>query len=181
MVNETKLDPGTPASIFNGNMLRSPRGRVWRYGPLVIWAALIFLGSSNVLSGSNTSMFIVRPLHWMFPQASDVTLETLHLLLRKAGHFTEYAILAFFAARAFRTSSSELLRQRWFLISLVLVILYALSDEFHQSFVPSRGASIFDSMIDSVGGLAALIVVAIRVRRPSVGGGNSSMVNRLSS
>ncbi len=161
-------------------MVSTTPGRVFRYGPLVIWAALIFIGSSNILSGSNTSMFIVRPLHWMFPHASDLTLQTLHFFLRKAGHFTEYAILALFAARAFRTSSSERLRARWFLISLVFVILYALSDEFHQSFVPTRGASIFDSMIDSVGGLTALIVLAIRVRSPGVSEGNSSLVDRVS-
>jgi VanZ family protein len=45
-----------------------------------------------------------------------------------------------------------------------LVVAYALSDEFHQSFYPSRTASIYDSMIDSVGGLAALVLLTIRHR-----------------
>jgi VanZ family protein len=44
------------------------------------------------------------------------------------------------------------------------VVVYALSDEFHQSFVPSRGASILDSMIDSLGGLIALTVLIFRGR-----------------
>ena len=108
---------------------------------------------------------MTRPLHWLFPQASDATLKTLHFLLRKAGHFTEYAILALLAARAFLTSRSELFRQRWFWISLLLVIAYALSDEFHQSFVPSRTASIYDSLIDSAGGLTALVLVARRKQK----------------
>jgi VanZ family protein len=46
------------------------------------------------------------------------------------------------------------------LVALVLVVLYSLSDELHQSFVPSRGASLHDCAIDSVGGLAALLVLA---------------------
>jgi VanZ family protein len=128
---------------------------------------LIFIGSGNLLSGSHTSPFLVRPLHWLFPDASDATLRTLHLVLRKIGHFTEYAILAWLAARAFRTSSRELLRRRWFWISLLLVVVYSLSDEFHQSFVPSRGASIYDSLIDSLGGLTMLALIAVRKPKQS--------------
>jgi len=63
------------------------------------------------------------------------------------------------AARAFRTSSRELLRSRWFWTSLLLVIAYSLTDEFHQSFVPSRTRSIYDSMIDGLGGLTALAML----------------------
>jgi VanZ family protein len=151
--------------IQSGVALRSPlhsKRRLSRYGPLLLWAALIFIGSSNLLSAPHTSLFLVRPIQWLFPHASDETLRTLHFLLRKAGHFSEYAILALLAARAFRTSTSELFRSHWFLISLLLVIAYSLSDEFHQSFVPSRTASIYDSLIDTVGGLAALVLVAGR-------------------
>jgi len=128
-----------------------------------LWAALIFIGSSNVLSASHTSV-ILQPLVWLFPHASEATLAAIHFLIRKVGHLTEYAILALLAARAFRTSSRELLRTRWFWISLLFVVAYSLSDEFHQSFVPSRTASIYDSLIDSVGGFAALIMLAIRGR-----------------
>lgn len=151
------------------------RNRLWRYGPLIVWAALIFIGSSSILSGSNTSPFLVQPIHWLFPKASDSTLQLAHLLIRKAGHLTEYAILAWLAARAFRTSSNELLRRRWFLVALILVVLYSLSDEFHQSFVPSRGASLHDCAIDTVGGLIMLIFLAVRgngVRSPRVSKGN---------
>jgi len=167
MVEEEKLNVrlrvGDSESKTRG--FSKPRHRLWRYGPLIIWAVLIFIGSSNLLAASNTSMFLVRPLHWLLPQASDTTLRVLHFIIRKAGHFTEYAILALLAARAFRTSSRELLRSRWFWASLFLVIAYSLTDEFHQSFVPSRTASIYDSMIDTVGGLTALALLALRVGR----------------
>jgi len=151
------------------------KNRLWRYGPVVAWAALIFIGSSSILSGSNTSTFLVQPMRWLFPTASDSTLQLAHLLIRKAGHLTEYAILAWLAARAFRTSSNELLHRRWFLVALILVVLYSLSDEFHQSFVPSRGASLYDCLIDTVGGLTMLGFLAVRwnsVRIPRVSKGN---------
>jgi len=148
--------------------MRSSHHRLSRYGPLVVWAALIFIGSSSVLSGSNTSV-VLRPVLWLFPHASEATLALIHFLVRKAGHLTEYAILALLAARAFRTSSHQLLRTRWFWISLLLVVAYSLSDEFHQSFVPSRTASIYDCMIDSVGGLTALVLLVVRMRRVRTG------------
>ena len=135
--------------------------RLSRYGPLVIWATLIFIGSSNVLSATHTSV-LLRPVVWLFPHASEATLAVIHFLIRKVGHLTEYAILALLAARAFRTSSHELLRARWFWVSLLFVVAYSLSDEFHQSFVPSRTASIYDSMIDTLGGLVALCLITVR-------------------
>ncbi|HEU5239831.1 MAG TPA: VanZ family protein [Pyrinomonadaceae bacterium] len=144
--------------------LPSKRGRLFRYGPLVVWAVLIFIGSGNVLSAANTSI-LLRVVHYLIPSASPETLGVFHLLIRKAGHLTEYAILAVLAARAFRTSSHELLRRQWFWAALILVVLYALSDEFHQSFVPTRGASIYDSLIDSIGGLIGLTIVWWRRQR----------------
>ena len=143
------------------------RRRLSRYGPVILWAALIFIGSSDLLSASHTSTFLIRPLRLLFPSASETTLNTIHFALRKLGHFTEYAILASLAARAFRTSSQPWLRQRWFWTALSFVIVYALFDEFHQSFVPSRTASIYDSMIDMVGGLTALVLIHVRSPRVS--------------
>lgn len=99
-----------------------------------------------------------------------------HFVLRKTAHLTEYAILALLAARAFIGSYHHVLRRNWFIVVLILVGLYSLLDEYHQSFVPSRTASIYDSMIDTLGGLTALIIIAIwrakrrrRSNRPAVG------------
>ena len=140
------------------------RRRLSRYGPLIIWASLIFIASSSLMSASHTGAMMGPLLHWLFPHASEPTLAIIHFAVRKAAHFTEYAILALLAARAFRTSSRELLRQRWFWVSLLFIVIYALSDEYHQSFVPSRTASIYDSMIDSAGGLTALVWRRVRGR-----------------
>ena len=85
-----------------------------------------------------------------------------HLITRKLAHFTEYAILGFLAARAFRTSPRPAIRSRWFLISATLVVTFALIDEYHQRFVPTRTGSIYDSLIDIVGGITALLVIRRR-------------------
>ena len=138
--------------------------RLARYGLLVLWAVLIFIGSTDLLSAANTGGVLVRPVLWLFPHLSEGTLKTFQFVVRKAGHFAEYAIFALLAARAFRTSSRALVRNSWFWASLLLVILYSLSDEFHQSFYPSRTASIFDCMIDSLGGLTALVLLAYQNR-----------------
>ena len=148
----------TAIKASGSSYLTSSHHRLSRYGPLVVWAALIFIGSSSALSSANTSV-VLRPVLWLFPHASEATLALIHFLVRKAGHLIEYAILALFAARALRTSTRELLRTRWFWVSLLFVVAYSLSDEFHQSFVPSRTASIYDCMIDSVGGFVALTML----------------------
>ena len=140
-------------------------GQVWsrigRYGPLILWLAFIFFASTGEFSAENTSRIIRPLLLWLFPGISEERLALAHFLIRKAAHFTEYAILALLSARAFSTSLKEMLRRHWFFISLALIILYALTDEYHQSFVPSRTSSIYDSLIDMSGGLTMLCLYAL--------------------
>ena len=130
--------------------------------PLIAWLAFISFASSGSFSAGNTSRIIGPLILWLFPNTSLETLALIHFITRKIAHFTEYAILGFLAARAFRTSPRPAIRQRWFLICVTLIVVYALMDEYHQSFVPSRTASIFDSLIDMTGGLTALIIIRKR-------------------
>src|SRR5690349_15351891 len=161
MVEQERLNRSAPS-------YRSPgHGRLFRYGPLVIWALLIFIGSGSVLSAEHTSV-VLSFVKWLFPSASPGFLAWFHFLMRKAGHLTEYAVLATLAARAFRFSSHQFISRHWFTFSLLLAMVYALSDELHQSFVPSRTASIHDSMIDSAGALIALSIIWFRHRRPQL-------------
>lgn len=144
---------------------QSARRRLWRYGPVVFWIFLISFASTGEFSASNTSEVLRPILSWFFPNLSEARLATAHFLTRKAGHFSEYAILAFLARRAFVTSSRWFLRRYWFQLGLLLVVIYALLDEFHQSFVPSRTPSIYDSAIDIVGGLTILVICKFYERR----------------
>ena len=139
-------------------MARFPRF-VSHYLPLIAWLVFISFASSDDFNAGNTSRIIGPLILWLFPNTSPDTLTFIHFITRKIAHFTEYAILGFLAARAFRTSPRPTIKRRWFLISVALVVVYALLDEYHQSFVPSRTASIYDSLIDMSGGLTALIIV----------------------
>jgi len=139
-------------------MIKQTHRRFWRYGPLVSWILFISFASTNQFSAGNTSAILRPLLLWFFPNLSESQLATVHFLTRKAGHFTEYAVLAFLAWRAFVTSSRAILKQYWFQSALLLVVIYGLLDEFHQSFVPSRTASIYDSAIDVAGGFTVLLV-----------------------
>lgn len=92
---------------------------------------------------------------------SEETLTLIHLAIRKAAHFAEYSVLALLAARAFSTSSKTWLRSRWIIASFSLVVCYALLDEYRQSFVPTRTPSIWDSLLDTAGGVSALFALTL--------------------
>jgi VanZ family protein len=126
------------------------------------WLAFISYASSGDFSAGNTSRIIGPLVLWLFPRTSPETLAVIHFITRKIAHFAEFAILGFLAARAFRTSPRAAIASRWFLICVTLIVVYALVDEYHQSFVPSRTASVWDSFIDMAGGLTALVIIRKR-------------------
>lgn len=72
------------------------------------------------------------------------------LSVKKLGHFSAYAVLALLALRA------VLDWQRPYLSAILIVFLYALSDEFHQTFIPGRNGSLVDVAIDMAGALTCL-------------------------
>jgi VanZ family protein len=136
------------------------------------WVCFIFFASTDSLSATNTSRIIRPLLLWLSPGISEAAINEVHFLVRKAAHFTEYAVLALLAARALRTSPRRGLSGRWWLISFALVACVALSDEYPQSFVPSRTASVYDSLLDTAGGATALACAALwlALRRRRAGG-----------
>lgn len=149
------------------------RRRLWRYGPVAAWACFVLLASSSSFSAPNTSRIIRPLLLWLFPDISEASLAYVHFLIRKAAHFTEYGVLALLAARAFRTSHTEKLRQHWWRAAFALVTCVALADEYHQSFLSSRTGTIYDSLLDMAGGAVALACAAVwhaRRRRKDDGG-----------
>ena len=128
----------------------------------------IWILSSGSFSANNPSRFVGPLFLWFFPNASPESLALVHGIVRKLAHFTGYFALGLLAARAFRGSPNSNVRSKWFWISVLLIVGYSLIDEYHQSFVPSRTASIFDSYIDMAGGLTALVIVRKRNRREGV-------------
>ena len=154
-------DEGRAISASPSAFRLHPSSFLWRYGPVIAWVCFIFFASTNSFSAANTSQIIGPLLHWLFPRISEAAVDQVHFIIRKTAHFTEYAVLALLAARAFRASPRLALSARWWLASFALVACVALSDEYHQSFVPSRTASVYDSLLDMTGGAAALACTAL--------------------
>ena len=88
----------------------------------------------------------------------------IHAMIRKAGHVIEYFILGLLLFLTFRDGSTALWKWRWSLFAVIGVALWAISDEWHQSFVPTRTASVVDVGIDTAGGILAQFVSALRHR-----------------
>ncbi len=134
--------------------------------PVLIWVCLIFVGSTDVLSAEQTSRFLVPLLRWLDPQISVATIATIHFAVRKLGHLIEYAILAMLFWRALRRGTNLQMKISILSASVwVVCAIFAATDEFHQSFVPSRTAASGDVMIDSIGafvGLAICLMIAAR-------------------
>ncbi len=137
--------------------------------PPVIWMALIFGGSTDVLSSEHTSRFVLPFLRWLFSgHLSPDQLDWAHLLIRKAGHVTEYAVLSvlFWLALCrprLNLDAEPNPRGPWLAVCLavVLAVGYAALDEYHQSFTPSRTASWHDVVIDGGGAIFGLTLLGL--------------------
>src|SRR5205807_9355390 len=66
--------------------------RYWM--PAIVWMAVIFLGSTDMLSAAHTARFLVPFLRWLDLQISLAALIAIQFGIRKFAHVTEYAILA---------------------------------------------------------------------------------------
>ncbi len=130
-----------------------------------VWAGLIFYLSTEGYGASFTQWLLHEVLHLLGIRVSRETFETLHHLVRKAAHVTEYAFFSTFIYHALSADGS--FRWRWGLgfKSLLLAAAYSLTDEFHQVFVPGRTASILDSGIDTTGAAIALALIYLAHRR----------------
>jgi VanZ family protein len=126
--------------------------------PVIACAILISWASTDAFSASHTSKYIIPALHWLFPQASAETLDRLHSIIRKIAHFTEYFLFGFLLLRAIRGEHRGW-QVRWAIAALAIAAGYSALDEFHQSFVSSRTASPWDSLLDTTGAASALVLL----------------------
>ncbi len=97
---------------------------------VVLWMLVIFYFSSLPELSSDL------PSAWDF-------------ILRKIAHAAEYAILTFLLLRAFFAHQIPI--KKALVLAALLAVLYAISDEYHQSFVFGREAAVRDVLIDSIG------------------------------
>lgn len=141
---------------------------IWYWFPVAMMFGVMYYFSTDVFSADNTRSVLEKIFFWFSPNASKHALQTFHYLVRKAAHFTEYAILGGLLFRAFRAGDPLRWRFKWALYSFLFAASWALLDELHQSFTQKRGGSIWDSLLDSSGALFMLIAIWIVARKPRV-------------
>jgi VanZ family protein len=135
-------------------------GQIRRWLPPLLWAGVIWSFSTGWFSGERTANVILPVLAALVPGATLADLQAMHHAIRKVAHFTEYLVLSVLLYRALRGN------RRWNAraagIAFTLAGLYAVSDEFHQWFVPGRTAAATDCLIDVSGAAAGQGLVAAR-------------------
>jgi VanZ family protein len=138
-----------------------------RWLPLVAWMVVVFLFSSDLFSVGRTSGVLSSFLKWLMSDATPELIDRCIFAIRKLAHALEYAVLALLAWRAlggpdidgFRPWIWNRAARAW-----LIAAVYAASDEWHQSFVPSRGAAVVDVLIDATGAALALAFLALVAR-----------------
>lgn len=118
------------------------------------WMAVIFTFSTDVFSEAHTTPIIGPLLSTLFPNLSPGHVVDIAMLVRKLGHLSEYFILAVLLMRAFGNQAGAGSEKRRALYAAGIATLYAISDEWHQSFVPSRTSSAQDVLIDAIGAIS---------------------------
>ena len=129
--------------LIDGYVLRKTHGmgkRILRWIPALVMMVLIFIASGT--PGNEVPEF-----------------GAIDLLVKKGGHMTGYALLAI--ACFFATHGDTKNATRSVIVSLCISIVYAVSDEYHQSFTPDRFPSVIDIGIDAVGAIAGAGIAAL--------------------
>jgi VanZ family protein len=153
--------PGAARSCFHPAVRKPPSFALY-WLPVIAWMILIFTGSADNGSFHRSSRILAPLIHFFFPHLSEENTFKLVFLARKCAHLTEYAILAFLVWRArFKPSFSQ--RRPWCWTNafeaLWVSACYAATDEFHQTFVPSREGCLRDVLIDTTGAAIGLLAL----------------------
>jgi len=151
-----------PAPSFSEMPAKTPAPRavrwLWTWGPAIVWSGAIFIMSTDAFSAEHTKWFFEPILRWLIPGLAQSQYDFMHHIIRKCAHLTEYYVYFVLLYRAVRAGRAGW-RWAWGTAALLIAAAYSLTDEFHQSFVASRTASPYDSLLDTTGAFVALVVL----------------------
>lgn len=137
--------------------------------PVIIWMIFIFYmsgktGQESSGQSGKISLFITNLLEKVrqdSPQEMQNLQDILELVIRKAAHMTEYAILFLLSYLAMVKISMSQSRFYNRSIAVLISLLYACSDEMHQLLVPGRSGRMIDVGIDMAGVLIVLMCMIL--------------------
>lgn len=155
------------------------RGRALAFSGWIVvllWMGLIFFLSAQPASHSNhlsqgVTKVVIETVEKVMAK-QDLDLNHLNHIIRKNTHFFAYLVLGVFILAALHLSGIRGLRS--YALAWGGAVLYAISDEVHQLYVPGRGAQASDVLIDSAGALTGILLYALICwllrRRRKIGG-----------
>ncbi|MDD3924554.1 MAG: VanZ family protein [Erysipelotrichaceae bacterium] len=136
---------------------------------VIFWMAIIFWFSDQPATASNQlSTGIIDQLFHIFNIAKadfGSLYNTLNFIIRKQAHFFVYLVLGILIINAFFVSDIRFDHAK--LMSIILGIMYAASDEFHQIYVIGRSGQLTDVLIDSLGVLCGIYIYCYLMKRKS--------------
>jgi VanZ family protein len=145
--------------------------RAW--WPALLWAIVIFIMSTDNFSAQHTAVFIEAILRWFKPDLTAHQFLVIHHYIRKAAHFTEYFVFCLLLYRGVRAGRTGW-RWSWAVVALFIASSYSALDEIHQAFVASRQASPYDSLLDSIGALLAVVALWMLYRSRNRAGNSAT-------
>lgn len=136
---------------------------VKRWWAVAIMMIVVFLFGTDLFSSENTRPIIRWFLEWLLgKRAGAQAVGGGEGWLRKSAHFLEYALLAYLWFRALRGDQQRRWKWSWFAIAFLATALWATVDELQQGYISRhRTGSAWDVLIDSSGGLTALLLVFV--------------------
>ena len=117
------------------------------------------MSSANSTESDNQSGVIVNIISNIF---NINNIELLSFIIRKLAHLTEYLILGLLVYNLIKQYN-----KKWY-ISLIICILYAISDEIHQGFTPGRNPQIFDVFIDNIGSIMGISLLRFIIKSKKI-------------
>ncbi len=129
--------------------------------PVILWVGFTFWMSTGTFNANHTSLIIEPILRFFLPHSPESTIVFIHGIIRKLAHVTEYFALGLLLYRAIHGQFKNLELSQGILYALLVVMLLAGADEYHQSFVSTRTASIVDVGFDTFGGFLGLCVILL--------------------
>ncbi len=127
---------------------------------VIIWAIVIFIFSNQTGDiSNNNNRFVVDLFKLIGVNLNSYFGDMADFIIRKLAHFLEYFIFYYLIYNAL---IENLNRKKALIASLIIIIIYAGSDEIHQAFIPGRGPGIRDVLVDTGGGLLCMLLMILR-------------------
>lgn len=137
-----------------------------RWLMVLSWMVIIFVFSAqNSDNSSSNNRFVVDIFNSIGINIDELLGGQANFIIRKLAHMTEYYILFLLVFNALKM---DIKFKKNLLVSILVVFVYASTDELHQSFVPGRACMFTDVLIDTAGAGIALIGTIIVKKQKSL-------------